>query len=190
MMDQYQMWDRMTYPLKVCFEKENGDEVRVEDVCPRWSNPNAFGNRKKICHLDGCGDLLDDHFRHSLMIPLILLGVAVFILFVLGSIFILQITYNFRKNYSCEDEPLKVLCVAIRFLRGRFRNYIFNNFRKIIIAGAVYKEAILFCRPSLNFFCVARPVFRSKIFRPSSFPLKTTKNCRPSYKSPKFIARP
>ena len=55
-------------------------------------------------------------------------------------------------------------------------------YREVIYTPPVFRS-----RPSTKKILVARPVFRAKICRPSSFSLK---NYRPSCPAPKLVARP
>ena len=87
------------YLTAVCYmDGKTGNEILVNDICPLYSN-----DKHKICHLNGCGDLIDDHFNAALLAPLILVGVTMLFFFIAGLIFILQITHNFRKDGLSRD---------------------------------------------------------------------------------------
>ena len=87
----------MSYNTLPCWQRD--DEVRlVQDVCPPYDDQN-----RKICHLNGCGDIISAVFTTQYLPVLVTFTGTFTVAFVVGLIFILQITHNFYGNSLRDD---------------------------------------------------------------------------------------
>jgi len=91
----------------------NGATTFVADVCPMYDIHN-----NRICHLNGCGDILRTLIKTKYFIPLLSLVIVVAVLLTVGLIFILQLTHNFRTDAQTD---LQIIKETFLELRGKVR---------------------------------------------------------------------
>ena len=87
--------------LLPCSHRE-GEAKLVQDSCPTYDS----GGRR-ICHLNGCGDIIMKAFGNEYAPPLITFALIFATVLLFGLIFILQITHNFRNDIQSDCIQVK-----------------------------------------------------------------------------------